>query len=172
MLSKSPFNYVQKQLNYILNNYLLNKNTLIILILIIISMSIFYLCIKENFNVPKKIYLDTYFFKTEQEKKNGLMHIKEPLGNKGALFKYKNPQKICIWMKNTFIPLDALFLDNKFQVIEMIKGLIPHDLTNRCSQLKNCSYFIEVDAGFIEKNKVNIGDTIICNHIKFPTKQN
>ena len=73
-------------------------------------------------------------------------------------------------MKNTFIPLDALFLDNKFQVIEMIKGLTPHNLTSRCSQLENCSYFIEVDAGFIKKNNVKVGDTIVCNHIKFPTK--
>ena len=116
------------------------------------------------------ITLDTYFFKTEKQKRDGLMHIKEPLGNKGALFKYKNPQKICIWMKNTFIPLDSLFLDNKFQVIEMIKGLTPHDLTSRCSQTDKPTYFIEVDAGFIKKNNVKVGDTIVCNYIKFPTK--
>ena len=108
-------------------NIVSNKN-IRILIIVVISMSIFYLYINDSDSFTnsiskkknKQIYLNTYFFKTEQEKKNGLMHIKEPLGNKGALFKYKNPQKICIWMKNTFIPLDALFLDNKFQVIEMI----------------------------------------------------
>ena len=120
----------------------------------------------QNRNI-QTITLDTYFFKTEKQKRDGLMHIKTPLGNKGALFKYQNPQKICIWMKNTYLPLDALFLDNKFQVIDMIKGLIPQDLTSRCSKTNKPTYFIEVDVGFIEDMNIQIGDIIKCRHIPF-----
>ena len=172
MFTKSSNNYVYKQLNYILNNYLLNKNTLIFLILLIISMSIFYLCINENFDVPKHkhktINLDTYYFRTEKQKKDGLMHIKKPLGNKGALFIYSSPQQICVWMKNTFIPLDAIILDDEFKIIEFLPNLKPEDLTTKCSKTQNGSYFIEVDAGFINDKNLNVGDTLVCNEIPFP----
>lgn len=151
--------------------------SLILLILLIISMSIFSLCINENFDVPKPkknktINLDTYYFRTEQEKKNGLMYIKEPLGNKGALFICSRPQQVCIWMKNTFIPLDAIVLDNNFKIIEFIPNLKPHDLKTRCSIVNNASYFIEVENGFIGKKKLNIGDKIICNKIPFRIQKN
>lgn len=164
-IKSSPINY--KQINNILN-----EKIVIIIILTIIAILIYYNYTKENFNTSKTINLDTYYFKTEQEKKNGLMYIKEPLGNKGALFIYSSPQQVCIWMKNTFIPLDAIVLNNKFEIIEFIPNLKPHDLKTRCSIVNNASYFIEVDNGFIGKNKLNIGDRIICNKIPFTIQKN
>ena len=97
------------------------------------------------------------------------MHIKKPLGNKGALFIYKSPQQVCVWMKNTFLPLDAIILDDEFKIIEFLPNLKPEDLTTKCSKTQNGSYFIEVDAGFINKKKLNIGDIIVCNEISFPS---
>ena len=70
MYSKSSFNYLYKSIN----TSILNKNILIIVILLS-SIFICHLCINESFTVSKTIYLDTYFFKTEQEKKDGLMFI-------------------------------------------------------------------------------------------------
>ena len=43
----------------------------------------------------------------------------------------------------------------------------PEDLTTKCTKTQNGSYFIEVDSGFIKKNKLKIGDTITCNEIPF-----
>ena len=170
-----------------MKNILNNKKTLIfinIILILLILLIINKYIVKNNFTnsintnlyynkVKKKIiYLDTYYFRTEQEKKNGLMYIKEPLGNKGALFIYSSPQQVCIWMKNTFIPLDAIVLDNNFKIIEFIPNLKPHDLKTRCSIVNNASYFIEVDVGFISKNKLNVGDRIICNKIPFTLQKN
>jgi uncharacterized protein len=156
-----------KSIFKVLNIFFPNKNTIIIIIIVIISMSIYYLYINEQFTNTKTINLDTYHFESEQEKKKGLMFVKNPLGNKGALFIYPLPQQICIWMKNTFIPLDGIILDKDYKIIEFIPNLKPKDLQNKCSNNTNGSYFIEVDAGFIKKNKLNIGDTIICNEIPF-----
>ena len=159
-------------INYKQINNILNEKIVIIIILTIIAILIYYNYTKENFITSKTINLDTYYFSTQQEKKNGLMYIKEPLGNKGALFIYSSPQQVCIWMKNTFIPLDAIVLDNNFKIIEFIPNLKPHDLKTRCSIVNNASYFIEVDNGFIGKNKLNIGDRIICNKIPFTIQKN
>ena len=159
-------------INYKQINNILNEKIVIIIILTIIAILIYYNYTKENFITSKTINLDTYYFSTQQEKKNGLMYIKEPLGNKGALFIYSSPQQVCIWMKNTFIPLDAIVLDNNFKIIEFIPNLKPHDLKTRCSIVNNASYFIEVDNGFIGKNKLNIGDKIICNKISFGIQKN
>lgn len=170
-----------------MKNILNNKKTLIfinIILILLILLIINKYIVKNNFTnsintnlyynkVKKKIiYLDTYYFSTQQEKKNGLMYIKEPLGHKGALFIYSSPQQVCIWMKNTFIPLDAIVLDNNFKIIEFIPNLKPHDLKTRCSIADNASYFIEVDVGFISKNKLNVGDRIICNKIPFAIQKN
>ena len=164
-IKSSPINY--KQINNILN-----EKIVIIIILTIIAILIYYNYTKENFITSKTINLDTYYFSTQQEKKNGLMYIKEPLGHKGALFIYSSPQQVCIWMKNTFIPLDAIVLDNNFKIIEFIPNLKPHDLKTRCSIADNAYYFIEVDVGFISKNKLNVGDRIICNKIPFAIQKN
>jgi uncharacterized membrane protein (UPF0127 family) len=163
MYSKSSFNYLYKSIN----TSILNKNILIIVILLLSSIFICHLCINESFTVSKTISLDTYYFRTEKQKKDGLMHIKKPLCNKGALFVYPLPQKICIWMKNTFIPLDAIILNKDFKIMEFILDLKPEDLTTKCTKTQNGSYFIEVDSGFINDKNLNVGDSIVCNEIPF-----
>ena len=40
------------------------------------------------------------------------------------LFKYKKPQKISMWMKNTYIP-SLLFSDKNLRVVEMKTNLKP-----------------------------------------------
>lgn len=137
-----------------------NINKFIIVVIISALLTLIYNYYKSN-----TIYLDTYYFTTIDEVTKGLMFVKEPLGEKGALFVYKSPTPICITMKNTFIPLEAIILDKNFKVLEIIRDLIPHEERVKCSSNKNAMYFIEVDKGFSEKKNIKINDKIICNKI-------
>lgn len=131
----------------------------------VIIISILLIFVYNYFFKSNTIYLNTYYFTTRDEVTRGLMFVKKPLGEKGALFIYKSPQQLCITMKNTFIPLEAIILDKNFKVLEIIKDLIPHEEKVKCSSNKNAMYFIEVDKGFSEKKNIKVNDKVICNKI-------
>ena len=134
---------------------------LIAILLFIIFLFYFYETRKENYSNKIKIIKH---FKTPKQKNKGLMFIKDKLPeNSGALFDYSNnPQKVSFWMKNTFIPLDALFLNKNKKVIGIQENMKPHSLKSRGVN-KVSHYGIELNAGTIKKNKINIGDTIQFN---------
>ena len=109
---------------------------------------------------PKQIKIIKHF-KTPIDQAKGLMFVKKKLPkNSGALFDYsKNPHQLSFWMKNTYIPLDILFLDKHKKVIGLLENMIPHSLKSK-SINKIASYAIETNAGTIKNNKINIGDII------------
>src|SRR6201985_2711317 len=47
---------------------------------------------------------------TEEEKTTGLMYRKELADGKGMLFDFSPPQEVSMWMKNTYISLDMIFI--------------------------------------------------------------
>lgn len=144
----------------------MNKKIIIILLTIIVLCLLFTIWKTENFQITKTHKLNVIKLVTPEEKRKGLMFVKNKLGaNKGALFQYDDSKKYCIWMKNTFIPLDVIFLDHTFKIVDYIKNARPQDLTSRCSSV-NSKYFIEVDAGYIKNNNIQLYDKIQCNYIE------
>ena len=121
---------------------------------------------KEYYSI-NKLHLDLVKVKSNKDKNKGLMYRKKQLKkNEGMLFIYSKPQKIKMWMKNTYIPLDVLFLDNKMKVVDFKENLKPHDVnTNHISKIK-CKYAIELNGGSIKKNNIKNGTIIIPKYIK------
>ena len=120
---------------------------------------------KEYYSV-NKLHLNLVKANTDKKKNKGLMYRKTPLkNNEGLLFIYQKPQKIKMWMKNTYIPLDLLFLDTKMNVIDYKENLKPRDIkTNYISNIK-CKYAIEINGGYIKKNNIKKGTIIVPKYI-------
>lgn len=59
---------------------------------------------------------------TDQEKEKGLQGVKELPEDKGMLFYFDTPQEVSMWMKDTLIPLDIVFIDEDMEVISVAKG--------------------------------------------------
>ena len=58
---------------------------------------------------------------TEKERQIGLMFRRKMAANAGMLFDYIRPQRVSMWMKNTYIPLDMLFIAANGRVVNIAK---------------------------------------------------
>ena len=65
---------------------------------------------------------------TEEEKRKGLQGVTELPKNEGMLFFFDEPQEVSIWMQNTLIPLDIIFIDDDNEVIKVVQG-VPNNET-------------------------------------------
>ena len=93
----------------------------------------------------------------QEKREQGLMNIKELPKNEGVLFTWKSPQKVGMWMKNTLIPLDIIFINEDQEVISVQKGK-PNDET--LLQQDNTQYVLEVnqDSGIKEGDNLEFLD--------------
>lgn len=56
------------------------------------------------------VVLEVEVARTDKQRETGLMFRKEMPERQGMLFDFKQDQPVYMWMKNTFIPLDMLFI--------------------------------------------------------------
>jgi len=127
-----------------------------ILIIIILIYIIFRYFNDEN-NIHK-IY--GKIVKNKKEITNGLMFRKNKLKyNEGMLFlmTYKNNT---MWMKNTYIPLDIIFLDNNMRILGYIEDTIPLSLDS-IGINKKSNNVLEMNSGSVKYFNMKIGDKIL-----------
>jgi len=82
---------------------------------------------------------------TPQLRANGLMH-RDLMASHGMLFIYPKKGIHKMWMKNTRMPLDLIYLSDDFKVIGVVKNLRPYSLEVRGLDIPT-RYIIEVNAG-------------------------
>jgi uncharacterized membrane protein (UPF0127 family) len=97
---------------------------------------------------------------TEKERSRGLMYRKELKQTEGMLFLYPKKQIIKMWMKNTLIPLDMIFINKSGKIIDIFKMTIPKDLTPIGPDVK-LKGVLEINGGLTSYLNINKGDFII-----------
>ena len=146
-MSRQYLNFVQKSFKYIF--------------LLFLSFSV----ISEE-----KISIESLFSKIEvvsnsQERKLGLMY-RENLPYDNAMFfiwEYKKRQ--CMWMRNTYIPLNVAYLDSSGKILE-IYDMVPLSDESVCSK-KRVRYALEVNLNWFEDNNILVGNVLdISNLVK------
>jgi uncharacterized membrane protein (UPF0127 family) len=95
---------------------------------------------------------------TDPKTERGLMYRPAMAPDHGMLFVFPEPSTAGFWMKNTFIPLDIIFLDKNGKVL-VIHHRIPHDETGM-GPASPALYVIELNVGTAEKIGLKTGDTI------------
>ena len=127
--------------------------------------------IAENYKILNKI--TTTNANTLEEIRNGLMYRTIPLElNHGMLFHMDKYKIHNFWMKNTYIPLDIIFLNkipklgsesiNKFSIVGFIKNAKPMS-EKKLSINKPSTHVLEMNAGWVKKNNALKDDIIIIN---------
>jgi uncharacterized membrane protein (UPF0127 family) len=77
----------------------------------------------------------------------------------GMLFIYKQSQKLFFWMKNTYIPLDIIFVNENMQIVTLWKNTKPLS-EKTIPSYQFSKYVVEVNAGFCDKYDIKLGDYI------------
>ncbi len=107
----------------------------------------------------KKVVVHVELACTEREHTVGLMYRKKLDENSGMLFIFSYPKIQRFWMKNTYIPLDMVHLDEHKKIVGYIENAQPHDLSTQ-SVGKPAQYVLEVNAFFMRKHQIHRGWTV------------
>jgi uncharacterized protein len=94
----------------------------------------------------------------DAERAQGLMHRKSMPADHGMIFVFPDVAQRGFWMKNTYIPLDIIYLDAAGRVVS-IKQMFPQELNNTPSD-RPAKYAIEINQGLSSKIGLKPGDTI------------
>jgi len=98
---------------------------------------------------------------TEAERRTGLMNRTELAVDRGMVFHYDPAREVYIWMKNTHIPLDIVFVSPDFEVIRVYEadpGVgIPDDQLEVYPSNGVCKYVIEMNRGLAAGNGIGPG---------------
>jgi uncharacterized membrane protein (UPF0127 family) len=96
--------------------------------------------------------------RSDAERAKGLMHRKTLAPDAGMLFVFEETADHPFWMKNTFIPLDLLFIDEDGRVVGIDARATPGDLSPRSAAPSR--YVLEVNGGWAEAHGVAVGDRV------------
>jgi uncharacterized membrane protein (UPF0127 family) len=94
-----------------------------------------------------------------ESRERGLMFRHNLPEGRGMLFEYETPQRISMWMKNTFIPLDMIFIRSNGTVAEVAAHTTPRSLDIIQSE-EPVVAVLEVAAGTSERLGITRGSII------------
>jgi uncharacterized membrane protein (UPF0127 family) len=94
-------------------------------------------------------HFDVYLALTGEQQRRGLMFVRDLPAFTGMLFVYDDAGLRSMWMKNTFIPLDILFIREDGAVSSIARQTEPQSLRSIAS-IEAVTYVLELNAGVTE----------------------
>ena len=94
-----------------------------------------------------------------QDAVKGLMYVKNPLNSRYGMLFDMGYKVNSMWMKNTFIPLDIIFLDKNMNIIGFKENNQPHSLKS-ISINKPSKYVLEMSGDTVRNFNLKRGDKI------------
>ena len=106
------------------------------------------------------VFIDAYVATDRAAKAQGLMYI-ESLGEfEGMLFIHSRPAKISMWMKNTLIPLDMLFVRDDQTIATIVIDTVPLS-TDTIFSREPVTTVLELNAGSAQRWGIQVGDRVL-----------
>ncbi len=96
---------------------------------------------------------------TDEERTKGLMFRKEVPEGYGMLFDFKQEQPVTMWMKNTYVPLDMIFIKNDGRIARIAENtkILSEDIIPSGQPVRAV---LEVVAGTARKYGIAAGDKV------------
>ena len=97
--------------------------------------------------------------RSPQEMQRGLMFRKQLDESAGMLFIYQKDGDHHFWMKNTYLPLDMLFISANGEVLGIVENVEPMTTVSRSVGIPS-RYVLELNAGYCRRHGVQVGTKI------------
>lgn len=113
---------------------------------------------------PSGAEFELEFAVTDRARALGYMFREEVGPREGMLFVFDAPGRHGIWMKNCKVPLDIIWLDDRFRVLDIAAELQPCPADGACPSsepMRAASYVLEVAGGVAEAEGLRPGDAIV-----------
>jgi len=101
--------------------------------------------------------------KTAEEQQKGLSEIKSLPSDEGMLFIFEQKGRYAFWMRNTYIPLDIIHI-NDDKIVQIFSN-VPAQGDNQGDiptypPDHDANYVLEINGGEAAKNNIKVGDTV------------
>lgn len=103
---------------------------------------------------------DVYLALDRDQQRRGLMFVRDLPERRGMLFVYENDAFLSMWMKNTFIPLDMLFVRADLTIASIVEDTEPQSLRS-VSASEPVRYVLELNAGVSRQLDIRPGDGLV-----------
>lgn len=102
-----------------------------------------------------------------EQKSRGLMYRRDMAPDAGMLFLYRRDQVVTMWMANTFLPLDMLFIERDGTIARIQANTIPQS-REVISSRKRVRAVLELNAGTARKLGISPGDKVVYERFGAP----
>ena len=97
---------------------------------------------------------------TPAQLEQGLMFRRTLAPEAGMLFDFQHPSPVSMWMKNTFIPLDMLFIDAQGRIINIAERTVPGSL-DPVGAAAPARAVLELNGGTASRLDIRPGDRVL-----------
>ncbi|MBI3283297.1 MAG: DUF192 domain-containing protein [Burkholderiales bacterium] len=94
----------------------------------------------------------------DADRQQGLMMRSKMASNEGMVFDFGAPAGVCMWMKNTLIPLSVAFIDGEGKIVN-VEDMQPQTTDSHCAQ-KVVRYALEMNQGWFKQKGIKPGSKI------------
>ncbi len=109
-------------------------------------------------NGPRKFTVE--LATTPAQMEQGLMFRQSLAPDSGMLFDFKTPSPVSMWMKNTLIPLDMLFVDARGNIVNIHERAVPGSL-NTINAAAPVRAVLELNGGTATRLGIKPGDRVL-----------
>ena len=95
----------------------------------------------------------------EAETTQGLMYRRSMPDSCGMIFIFPDSQPRSFWMKNTYLPLDILYLDESKKIVTIQANRTPFS-EEAIPSFENAKFVLEVNAGYCRRKGIEKGDMV------------
>lgn len=110
------------------------------------------------------IRFDIHIAVTREQQMRGLMFVRHMPEMSGMIFVYTRPDQRSMWMKNTYIPLDILFVKSNGEISSVAENTEPLSLKSISSK-EPVTYVLELNAGTAERFGLTQGAKLILDRL-------
>jgi len=117
----------------------------------------------------RRYVFEAWRAETPAQREQGLMFVKSMGDDEAMIFVYEPAQYVAMWMKNTLLPLDMLFVDERGCVVTVKQHAQPGSLATIDSKAP-VALVVELNGGTVAGRDIRVGDRVVRPAANWPER--